>query len=108
MMQAQIPTLAEITQQIVDAFHPRRVMLFGSRATGTSRPDSDIDLMIEMESDLRPLDRARRVYSLFGPRRWSMDVVVYTPEEVATQRLYRNSLIHAIEREGKVLYAKPG
>jgi predicted nucleotidyltransferase len=103
---AQIPSLSEITNRIVDAMHPRRILLFGSRAQGNARADSDFDLMIEMDTDLRPMERARRVYRLFGPRRWSMDVVVYTPQEVRERRNYRNSLIHAIEREGQVLYVQ--
>ena len=100
------PSISEITNRIVNALHPHRVLLFGSRARGDAQPDSDFDLMIEMDTELRPLERARRVYGLFGPRRWSMDVVVYTPQEILEHRRYRNSLIHAIEREGQVLYAK--
>jgi len=79
----------------------------GSRARGDARPDSDLDLMIEMTSELRPIDRARAIYKLFGPRLWSMDVVVYTPQEIAQRRQYDNSLIRAIEEEGRVLYEQP-
>ena len=45
--------------------------------------------------------------ALFGLRRWAMDLVVYTPQEVKQQRQYRNSLIRVIESEGKVLYEQP-
>lgn len=84
------------------------MVLFGSRARGDAREDSDFDLMVEMESPLPLRQRARAIYGLFGPRRWSMDVLVYTPEEVRTQRQFRNSLIHSIEQEGQVLYERPG
>ena len=104
----EMPSSSEIAQRIVEALHPRRVVLFSSRARGDAGVDSDFDLMVEMDSDLGPHERARQIYGLFGPRRWSMDVVVYTPREVLSQRQFRNSLIRSIEREGQVLYEQPG
>ena len=101
------PPIDEITQRIVEAFHPVRIVMFGSRARGTARPDSDVDLMVEMETPLRPVERMQAIYGVFGPRRWSMDVVVYTPAEVMEQRQYRNSLLRVIEREGRLLYEQP-
>ena len=81
--------------------------MFGSRARGDARPGSDLDLMIEMETPDPPAERARVIDALFGLRRWAMDLVVYTPGEVQEQRRYRNSLLRAIEAEGKVLYEQP-
>ena len=98
------PPIDDIVRRIVEAFRPRRIVLFGSRSRGVARPDSDVDLMIEMDTRLGPLERAQRIYSLFGPRRWSMDVVVYTPAEVTARRQQRNSLLRTIEAEGRVLY----
>src|SRR4051812_26824365 len=100
------PPVAEITRRIVQAFDPVRVVMFGSRARGEHRPDSDIDIFVEMKTDLRPADRIRAVYDLFGPRRWSMDLIVFTPEEVREHRNYRNSILRTVEAEGRVLYAR--
>jgi predicted nucleotidyltransferase len=98
--------IADITRRIVERFHPRRIVLFGSRARGDARPDSDIDLFIEMDSAKRPSDRAIDVLRLFGLRPWSMDVLVYTPEEVRASRGRLGSLIESIEAEGRVLHER--
>ncbi len=96
--------LSDITRRIVDRFHPRRILLFGSRARGDARTDSDIDLFIEMDSSKRPSDRAIDVLALFGLRPWSMDVLVYTPDEVRRSRGNPGSLVESIEAEGRVLH----
>ena len=96
--------LKEVTKTIVERFHPKRIVLFGSHARGDARPDSDLDLFIEMESNLHPPQRAAAVSALFGLRRWPLDLIVYTPDEV--QRLHgkRGTLLSLIEKEGRVLY----
>lgn len=98
--------LQAITRRIVERFQPRRVVLFGSSARGEARPDSDLDLFVEMESDRRPPERAAEVVALFGLRRWPLDVVVYTPQEVEQLRGVRGTLLSVIEREGRVLYER--
>jgi predicted nucleotidyltransferase len=41
-------------RRIVQEFQPERIILFGSYAYGRPDPDSDVDLLIVMESDERP------------------------------------------------------
>ena len=96
--------LREIVGRIVERFQPRRILLFGSRARGDSRADSDVDLFIEMESFDPPHDRKLKIRSLFPDRRWGLDLVVYTPAEVLKYRPMRGLLLSMIEAEGKVLY----
>jgi predicted nucleotidyltransferase len=98
--------LQQITRTIVDRFHPRRVILFGSHARGEAKADSDLDLFVEMETPARPPDRAIEISSAFGLRPWSLDIVVYTPEEVARLRGINGTLLSLIEGEGKVLYER--
>jgi predicted nucleotidyltransferase len=101
------PPVDEIVSKIVAALHPRRIVLFGSRARGEGGSESDLDLLVEMESDRTPLERIRAIDALFAHRRWAMDLVVYTPEEVRRFKDVLGTLLYTIEREGKVLYERP-
>jgi len=101
------PPVDEIVRRIVTAFHPRRIVMFGSRARGHTGPDSDLDLFVEMDSDKSPPERAIEVSRLFGLRRWALDLVVYTPQEVQRIRGVHGTLLSTIESEGQVLYERP-
>jgi predicted nucleotidyltransferase len=98
--------LEQISHTIIERFNPRRIVLFGSHARGEATAESDLDLFIEMETQVRPPERAIEVSSVFGLRPWSLDVVVYTPEEVQRLRKVNGTLLSLIEAEGKVLYER--
>jgi hypothetical protein len=102
--------IAKIVRKIVEAFNPRRVILFGTRARGNPQAFSDVDLLVEMEAlaDQPRWERRIHVDELFGLRWWPMDILVYTPEELAQRRNSLASIASVIEREGKVLYERPG
>jgi predicted nucleotidyltransferase len=89
--------LEEIAEAIIKNFEPKRIILFGS----------DVDLCVEMESERQPPERAVEVSSIFGLRKWPLDVVVYTPSEVERLKKVRGTLLSIIEAEGEVLYERP-
>jgi predicted nucleotidyltransferase len=98
--------LREIVSRIVERFQPRRIILFGSRAQGAARPDSDVDLLVEMETADSMLERRQKIRALFRGRRWGLDLFVYTPEEMAERRRSLASIVSQVEREGKILYER--
>jgi predicted nucleotidyltransferase len=98
------PPLDHILSTIVAHLHPKHVLLFGSYAVGLTGPDSDVDLLIEMESEAPPPMRAMAVDALFGLRDWAMDVFVYTPAEIANLRDQVGTIVYTAEHEGRVLY----
>ncbi len=106
-MENRLPCWLEHTvKMIAEAFHPERIVLYGSHARGEADRESDIDLFIEMESNLSPPERAIAISNLFGLRPWSMDLVVYTPDEVNKLQGIHGTLLSQIERDGQVLYEK--
>jgi predicted nucleotidyltransferase len=101
---AEDEILQGLTRLLVERFGARRVVLFGSRARGDARDDSDFDVFVEMESNERPPERNARVLNAIGLRPWSLDLVVYTPEEVRRVRRIPGSLLSIIDAEGRVLH----
>ena len=104
---ASIPvqdSIYEMVRRIAAQFHPDKIILFGSHARGKAGPDSDVDLMVEMESPLPRGARAAEILKAFGIRPWAMDLIVYTPQEVMASRGTPGSLLTLIEAEGRTLY----
>ena len=99
--------LGEMVRRIRAAGNPLKIVLFGSRARGDARPDSDIDLLVIEESDLPRYRRSavyrRALVGLFP----SKDIVVWTPVEVQEWATVPNAFITTTLREGKVLYERP-
>ncbi len=76
--------IAEAVATIARVFAPRRVVLFGSRAYGVPYWDSDIDLMVEQDSPLRPSEQIAQIRRVLADRRLGarIDIHVRTPEDV--------------------------
>ena len=98
--------LNEVAKQLVEAFDPQRIILFGSHACGQASPDSDVDLLIVMESDERPAARASRVSRLLRPRPFPMDLLVRTPREIKRRLEMEDQFIREILENGRVLYER--
>ncbi|HWF44838.1 MAG TPA: nucleotidyltransferase domain-containing protein [Candidatus Kapabacteria bacterium] len=94
----------DIAARIVEAFHPKRIILFGSWARGDYDVDSDVDIFVEMETLDVPVERRLKVRRLFRDRWWPMDILVYTPEEVRVRSQTAASIVPEILREGITLY----
>jgi uncharacterized protein len=75
--------IQDIIRRVVDATQPQKVILFGSRARGDFRPDSDFDLLVIKESDEPRYRRSIAAYLALADLPVEVEVVVYTPDEVA-------------------------
>lgn len=98
--------LREITGRIVREYAPERIVLFGSRARGDARPDSDIDLFVVMDSRVDRMMRAVQMDRLFADRTWAMDFVIYTPREVERERGLLGLIVDEVESGGIALYER--
>jgi len=96
-------TIREAAREIGTKFRLQRVILFGSRARGVARRDSDVDLLVIAETR-RPLDLAGRILWHLGGR-FPKDVLVRTPREIERAVRQQEPFLTEILREGRVLYA---
>jgi uncharacterized protein len=101
-----ISTLQQATETLIREYDPDRIILFGSNATGVANEDSDFDILVVKETDMRPIDRRIEVERLLAPRSIPLDLLVYTPGEIHSLFLQGNPLIEEILKNGKVLFMR--
>ena len=98
--------LAEVVRRIRAVGNPIKIVMFGSRARGEGRPDSDLDLLIVEESDLPRHKRSVPYYCALADVFPDLDVVVWTPAEIFDWSNVQNHFATVAMREGKALYEK--
>ena len=98
--------LREIVNRILDMEQPERIVLFGSRARGTARPNSDFDLLVIKESAEPRYRRSAHLYTALASLPVEVEIMVYTPKEVAEWYAVPEAFVTTAIREGKVLYER--
>jgi uncharacterized protein len=101
----QIPRAAiqNVVDQIIDLFHPQKIILFGSYAYGTPRPESDVDLLIIMDTQKSGLEQTSMICKQLKYR-FGLDLIVYTPQDLAQRLEWGDSFLKEIIQRGTTLY----
>lgn len=94
--------VADLVDHIATTFRPARIILFGSHATGTAGPDSDVDLLVVTETGGRPLRRAAEIYRSL-PHHIPIDVFARSPEQLEDPSP-RDLILTEILRHGVIVY----
>lgn len=97
-------TLPKAVRRIARALRPQKIILFGSYAYGKPDPDSDVDLLVVMETNAPRKERYLTVSRLLRPRPFAVDIIVKTPREIKTAIKSGDFFIEEIYTQGKVLY----
>jgi predicted nucleotidyltransferase len=97
-----------VVRRIVQAAQPDKIILFGSRARGDARPDSDIDVLVIQDSTEPGYRRDAALYLALAGLNAPVDVITYTPEEVSDWSAVPQAFITTAIREGKVVYENKG
>ena len=98
--------LAGIVQRIIEKFPAEKIILFGSYAKGAPDRDSDVDLLVVMDSQEPMSQRIRRVTAVAKVRFLPMDIIVRTPAEIDERLAKGDFFIAEILSQGKVLYQR--
>jgi excisionase family DNA binding protein len=99
--------LDRVVGAIVAAVGPDAIYLFGSRARGDAKSESDFDLAVVVPDGSRRRQVAMRSYESLARvpgRTVGVDVVVLTPQIIATERELVGSIARSVAREGVAVY----
>jgi predicted nucleotidyltransferase len=93
----------EIARQIADRFKPQKIILFGSYAYGSPRPESDVDVLVVMKTSMREIQQGQQIRQFLNPL-FGLDLLVYTPDNLARRIEWGDAFLREIVARGKVLY----
>ena len=101
--------IEQLVKEIANGYKPEKIYLFGSYANGTANYDSDIDLFIVKDTNVRKKDRHEMVLNSFDFKYYpnvGLDFIIYTPQELEnTKDDFFNIAKEAI-KTGRLLYEK--
>jgi len=105
MQRKRIPQKAidDVVRQIAEKFQPRKIILFGSYARGDFRPESDVDLLVVMDTSLKEVRQAIEICQNIEYE-FGMDLLVKTPTVLAERIALGDSFLREIVHDGKVMY----
>jgi predicted nucleotidyltransferase len=97
----------DVVRQIVEKFHPKKIIMFGSYARGNPRPESDVDLLVVMDTKLKPVHQEIEICKNLAYE-FGLDLLVYTPEMLAERIALGDSFLREIVRDGEVVHESAG
>ncbi|MCU0487006.1 MAG: nucleotidyltransferase domain-containing protein [Anaerolineales bacterium] len=99
--------IQDVVEQIAGHFKPIRIILFGSYAYGQPKPESDVDLLVIMDTPLNETQQAVEILKTIAYR-FGLDLLVYTPQHLQQRLEWGDPFLREIVDHGKVLYASTG
>ena len=100
MKDSNLPIIREVIHQFLPG---SQILLFGSRARGTNRPDSDYDILVLIDQELSPKERmpfrtAIRVKLI----EWDIlsEIIVQSVSEANEKKTYPGHIIGTAFEEG--------
>src|SRR5947208_15664 len=98
----------EIVQKLTSRFQPRRIYLFGSRARGDARTDSDYDFLVEVDAHHPESDISQELIYLDDFRHLTVEVHVRGAGELELRKDDPGCVDWDVVREGRLLFALDG
>ncbi|MBI4569923.1 MAG: nucleotidyltransferase domain-containing protein [Planctomycetes bacterium] len=105
-----MPTMADIqalADRIAEAFHPEKIILFGSYAYGQPTEDSDVDLLVIVRHGTKAWDKASEIRGAVRPK-FPLDLLVRTPRQVSERLELGDLFLTDVVRHGRTLYEARG
>jgi predicted nucleotidyltransferase len=97
--------IQRVADQIARAFHPERVILFGSYAYGAPEPDSDVDLLVLLPFEGKSFRKSLEILLRINPP-FPVDLLARRPDDTLRRYAQGDPLIREALDKGVVLYER--
>ena len=95
-----------VAKRIAEKFPVEKILLFGSYAYGEPEEGSDVDLLVVMETDKRPIQHTLDIIRSLSPLRFSIDVIVRSEKEIQRRISQGDWMLRDAYEKGRLLYAR--
>ena len=99
------PEIENLSTRIIRDFAPHKVVLFGSYAYGTPRPDSDVDLLVILPFEGTSFRKSLEILNRLNPP-YDVDLIARRPEEASRQYQEGDPLVREALDRGRILYER--
>lgn len=100
--------IQEIVRRILGLTSPRRIILFGSAASGRMTRDSDLDLLVLADDPGDTRKNSVRLRQALGGLGVPVDVVVMAPARFEETKEVIGGIAYPAHKYGKVIYEASG
>ncbi len=101
--EVKIEDIKALTDSIIREFRPQCIVLFGSYAYGNPDEDSDVDLLVVLPFEGKPIHKGLEILRRINPR-VPLDLLVRTPEQVEERIANKDWFMREIFERGQKLY----
>jgi predicted nucleotidyltransferase len=94
-----------LADKIAEQFHPERIILFGSYATGMAGADSDVDLLVVLPFEGKNFRKSLEIINAVNPM-FSADILARRPDDTQWRYRHGDPLVKEAIDHGRTLYER--
>ncbi len=98
--------IESVAKKIADGFPVQKILLFGSYAYGEPKEGSDVDLLVVMETDKRPIQHTLDIIRWLSPLKFSIDIIVRSEKDLLRRISQGDWMLKDAYEKGRLLYAR--
>lgn len=98
-----LEAIQNVAGQIAKAFHPQKIVLFGSYAYGVPTENSDVDMLVILPFEGKGAQKSVEIMRAVNPV-IPVDLLVRTMDQISERIRLNDFFLREVMEKGKVLY----